>query len=93
MPSTGGASGHLKSKHYVDTKGIKVGAGQLVKAGTILTREGNKWKAGNNVGDSGTLYALCEGKVYFSQRKSGQNRKKTYIHIMPVKLPKDKIKS
>lgn len=90
MPSTGGASGHKKSKHYLDTKGIKVGAGELVRIATILTRQGNKWKAGKNVGDSGTLYALCEGKVYFTKRKGGLNRKQTYINILPVKLQKDK---
>ena len=90
MPSTGGPSGHLRSKHYLDTKGIKVGAGQLVKIGTILTRQGNKWKAGINVGDSGTLYALCGGRVYFTRRKGNQNRKRTYINIMPVKLTKEK---
>lgn len=93
MPSTGGASGHKKSKQYIDTKGIKVGAGELVMTGTILTRQGNKWKAGNNVGDSGTLYALCEGRVYFTRRKSGMNRERTYINIMPVKSSKYKIAS
>ena len=86
MPSTGGASGHKKSKQYIDTKGIKVGAGQLVRTGTILTRQGNKWKAGINVGDSGTLYALCEGKVYFTRRKESQNRRQTRINILPLKL-------
>lgn len=90
MPSRGGASGHKKSKQYIDTKGIKVGAGQLVRTGTILTRQGNKWKAGINVGDSGTLYALCEGKVYFTRQKRGSNRKQTRINITPLKLPKYK---
>jgi ribosomal protein L27 len=90
MPSTGGASGHIKSKQYLDTKGLKVGAGQLVKTGTILTRQGNKWKAGSNVGDSGTLYALCEGRVYFTRRKGGLDRKQTHINIMPVQLTKAK---
>ena len=93
MPSTGGPSGHLRSKHYVDTKGLKVGAGELVKTGKILTRQGNKWKAGKNVGDSGTLYALCEGNVYFTKRKGSQNRRVTYINIMPFKLTKDKTAS
>ena len=90
MPSTGGPSGHLKSKHYLDTSGIKVAAGQLVKESTILTRQGNKWKAGKNVGDSGALYALCLGTVYFTRRKGNRNRIKTYINIMPVKAKKEK---
>ena len=93
MPSTGGPSGHLKSKHYVDTRGLKVAGGEFVKAGTILTRQGNKWKAGNNVGDSGTLFALCDGKIYFTKRKSGMNRVKTHINILPVKSTKDKTAS
>jgi ribosomal protein L27 len=93
MPSTGGASGHLKSKHYLDTKGIKVGAGESIKTGTILTRQGNKWKAGINVGDSGTLFALCNGKVYFTKRKGSFNKKRTYINIEPLKPAKDKVES
>jgi ribosomal protein L27 len=90
MPSTGGPSGHIKSKQYVDTKGLKVGAGELVKTGTILTRQGNKWKAGNNVGDSGTLYALCNGKVYFTKRRGSLHRTQTYINVMPSKITKEK---
>ena len=90
MPSTGGASGHKRSKHYLDTKGIKVGSGELVNTGKILTRQGNKWKAGKNVGDSGTLFALCEGKVYFTKRRRSRNRIQTYINITPVKIPKVK---
>jgi len=93
MPSTGGASGHIKSKHYLDTKGIKVAEGEFVKTGTILTRQGNKWKAGINVGDSGTLFALCNGKVYFTRRKGSFNKKRTYINIEPAKQPQAKAKS
>ena len=90
MPSTGGPSGHLRSKHYLDTKGLKVAAGQFVRTSTILTRQGNKWKAGINVGDSGTLFALCEGSVYFTSKKGGQNRRQTYINISTVKSEKVK---
>lgn len=90
MPSTGGPSGHLRSKHYIDKKGIKVGAGQKVRTGTILTREGNKWKAGKNVGDSGTLYARCEGVIYFTKKKGRLNKRQTLINIMPIETSKGK---
>lgn len=93
MPSTGGPSGHLKSKHYLDTKGLKVSAGQLVKSGTILTRQGNRWKAGNNVGDSGTLFALRTGRVYFTRRKGSYNKTRTYINIEPVESRQKKSKA
>ena len=90
MPSTGGSSGHKKSKHYHDTRGIKVGSGEFVRTGTILTRQGNIWKAGSNVGDSGTLYALCDGKVSFTKRRGNYNRTQTYVNIIPAKPAKEK---
>jgi len=48
--------------------GIKVGAGQLVKAGSILVRQrGTKWHPGSNVGrgNDDTLFALRDGVVEF----------------------------
>lgn len=48
--------------------GVKVGAGQLVKAGSILVRQrGTKWHPGKNVGrgNDDTLFALSEGVVHF----------------------------
>ena len=48
--------------------GVKVGAGQLVKAGSILIRQrGTKWHPGKNVGrgSDDTLFALSEGIVEF----------------------------
>lgn len=48
--------------------GIKAGAGQLVKAGTILCRQrGTKWHPGRNVGrgNDDTLFALVDGIVAF----------------------------
>lgn len=50
--------------------GIKVGSGQLVKAGSILVRQrGTKWKPGKYVGrgSDDTLFALKEGVVQFKQ--------------------------
>lgn len=58
--------------------GIKVGAGEVVKAGNILVRQrGTKWHPGTNVGrgTDDTLFALSDGIVKF--RKSS----KTYVSI------------
>lgn len=58
--------------------GIKVGSGELVKAGSILARQrGTKWHPGKNVarGVDDTLFALSDGIVNF--RKSD----KTFISI------------
>lgn len=51
--------------------GIKVGSGEVVKAGSILVRQrGTKWHPGKNVarGNDDTLFALVDGMVTF--RKS-----------------------
>lgn len=48
--------------------GIKVGSGELVKAGSILVRQrGTKWHPGKNVGrgTDDTLFALTTGVVSF----------------------------
>lgn len=48
--------------------GVKVCAGQVVRAGNILVRQrGTRWHAGKNVGigDDFTLFALAEGTVSF----------------------------
>jgi len=58
--------------------GIKVGSGEVVKAGSILVRQrGTKWHPAANVGKGtdDTLYALTDGIVAF--RKSN----KTYVSI------------
>lgn len=58
--------------------GIKVGAGEVVTAGSILVRQrGTKWHPSKNVGrgTDDTLYALIDGAVTF--RKTD----KTYISI------------
>jgi large subunit ribosomal protein L27 len=55
--------------------GIKVGNGELVKAGSILARQrGTKWHAGANVarGNDDTLFALTDGIVAF--RKTNKTR-------------------
>lgn len=77
--------GGITHKHYPETKGLKVSSGQPVKKGTILTREGGKWKAGLNIGGKNTLYALCDGKIYFTTRRGTYKTKKRYtvINIKP----------
>jgi large subunit ribosomal protein L27 len=59
--------------------GVKVGSGEIVKAGSILIRQrGTKWTPALNVGrgKDDTLFALVDGVVSF--RKSN----KTYISIL-----------
>ena len=58
--------------------GIKVGAGEIVKTGSILVRQrGTKWHPGKNVarGTDDTLFALVDGIVSF--RKSNR----TYVSV------------
>ncbi len=53
--------------------GMKVGSGEVVKAGSILVRQrGTKWHPGFNVGrgSDDTLFALADGVVSF--RKSNR---------------------
>ena len=58
--------------------GIKVGSGEVVRAGNILVRQrGTKWHPGTNVGrgTDDTLFALADGVVSF--RKTN----KTFVSI------------
>ena len=80
----GGRVGGLTSKYYKETKGMKVSGGQAVKAGTVLTREGHRWKPGKNVLGDNHLTAKCAGQVYFTRKKSTFNKMLTYINIKPV---------
>ena len=51
-------------------RGVKLFAGQLAKAGSILVRQrGTKFVAGENVGTGRdwTLFALVDGKVSFDK--------------------------
>ncbi len=53
-------------------RGVKLYAGEVVKAGNILVRQcGTKFFAGVNVGlgRDFTLFALADGKVRFQGRK------------------------
>ena len=60
--------GGLTSKFYKETKGLKVSGGQEVKAGTVLTRNGDRWKPGLNIVGQMSLTARCAGEIYFSQK-------------------------
>lgn len=81
----GGRVGGLTSKYYKETAGMKVSGGQFVKAGTMLTRQGDKWKAGLNVLGQMHLTAGCDGEVYFTRkRKLLRNKGITFINIRPV---------
>lgn len=58
--------------------GVKVGSGEIVKAGSILVRQrGTKWHAGKNVARASddSLFALSTGVVAF--RKTDR----TYVSI------------
>ena len=61
--------------------GVKVGAGQFVKAGSILVRQrGTKWHPAKNVqrGTDDTLFSLIDGIVKF--RKSNR----TFVSVQPA---------
>ena len=71
-------------------KRTKVSGGELVKTGQILVRGLSTYKAGENVAGLDTLYALCEGTIYFTRKKAGHHKIRTVIHILPVKKTKTK---
>ena len=73
--------GGTTAKYYRETKGLKTSGGQRVKAGTILTREGHRWKPGQNVVGGMHLVAKCDGEVYFTRKKSRANKVVTVINI------------
>ena len=80
----GGRVGGISSKFYRETRGMKVSGGQVVKSGTVLTREGNKWRPGLNVTGQMHLTAACEGEVYFTRKRSTFNKVITVINIRPA---------
>ena len=80
----GGRVGGITSKYYTETRGMKVSGGQTVKSGTVLTRQGAKWKPGLNVIGLSHLTAACAGEVYFTRKKNRYNRVVTCINIKPA---------
>jgi ribosomal protein L27 len=75
--------GKTTKKFYRETKGVKVSGGQDVTCGTVLTRQGDKWKAGINVTGRMHLTAGCDGEVYFTKKKGNSKRVVTFINIRP----------
>lgn len=73
--------GGLTTKYYKETRGMKVSGGQIVKAGTMLTREGDKWQPGLNVLGKMHLTAACDGEVYFTRRKGSYKKAVTLINV------------
>ncbi len=80
----GGRVGGISSKFYCETAGVKVSGGQKVKAGTVLTRQGEIWKAGLNVQGRSSLTASVDGEVYFTRKKNSYKRVVTLINIKPA---------
>ena len=80
----GGRVGGITSKYYKETRGIKVSGGQLVKAGTVLTRQGHRWRPGINVLGQMHLNAGCDGEIYFTKKKGHYNKAITYINIKSI---------
>ncbi len=76
--------GGITSKYYKETRGMKVSGGQVVKSGTVLTREGHRWKPGLNVIGLTHLTAACEGEVFFTKKRGNYKRAVTYINIRAV---------
>jgi ribosomal protein L27 len=76
--------GGLSHINYKETRGLKVSGGSKVKAGTILTREGDKWKPGINVGGRIHLTAVCDGEVYFTQKKGHYKKRVTIVNVKPL---------
>ena len=64
-------------------KANKVSADQSVKAGQILVRGIDSYKAGKNVKGKGTLFALIDGKVLFSKKRNAGGKIKTFVSVRP----------
>ena len=76
--------GGLTNKYYKETRGMKVSGGEIVKAGTVLTRQGHKWQPGLNVVGKMHLTAKCDGEVYFTRKRNSYKKEITLINIKPV---------
>ena len=65
-------------------KANKASGGMSVKTGKILVRGVDTYKAGLNVRGPGTLFALCDGKVYFTRKKTSHGKLRTFVNIKPT---------
>lgn len=78
----GGRVGGKSHIMYSETCGMKVTGGQKVKSGTMLTRQGDRWKPGVNVLGRMHLTAACAGEVYFTKKRIRKTGKvDTFINI------------
>lgn len=77
----GGKVGGLSHKCYRETSGIKVSGGQQVKSGSVLTREGDRWKAGINVVGQMKLTARCAGEIYFTRKRNKCRKVVTFVNV------------
>lgn len=84
--------GGLTHRFYKMTRGVKVSGGQRVKAGTLITREGHRWKAGQNVIGLSHLNAACDGEIYFTKKRGNYRKTVTYVHVRPVEIKEKKDK-
>ena len=80
--------GGTTKKYYKETRGIKVSGGQTVTSGTVLTREGHRWKPGMNVIGRTHLTAACDGQVYFTRKQGNYKRAVTFVNIKPELVEK-----
>ena len=89
--------GGLTHKFYRETAGIKVSGGQYVTTGTMITRQGDRWKPGINVLGRMSLTAACDGEVYFTKKRGNYRKAVTFVHVRPIvkkiKTAKTKSKS
>lgn len=76
--------GGISSKFYRETAGVKVSGGQIVKAGAMLTRQGDRWKPGLNVIGRMNLTAALAGEVYFTHKRNTYGAPVTLINVRPV---------
>jgi len=74
------AGGKSTPKH---DKGVKISGGMIVKKGQILVAGRSDYKAGENVNGITVLYAACDGKVYFTKKKTTSRSARTFINISP----------
>mgnify|MGYP000975966357 CR=1 FL=1 len=87
----GGRVGGISHINYKETRGIKVSGGSKVTSGTVLTREGGKWKPGINVIGRMHLTAGCDGEVYFTHKAGKYKKSVTFVNVRSVEdKPKKK---
>jgi len=80
----GGRVGGKSHKFYRETCGIKVTGGETIKSGAVLTRQGDRWKAGRNVIGVMKLTSACAGEIYFTRKRVKSGKIATFVNVRPV---------